>query len=68
MLLELIKYAGSGIIPFLVTISILATIGWFVTDFCKIRIILNLDKKDGTGYTKSVTFENRVREEKKKNE
>ena len=46
MLLELIKYAGSGIIPFLSTISIIAIPCWAITDLIQIRI--TIDKKDRT--------------------
>ena len=38
MLLEIIKYASSGIIPFLVTVSILSLICWAVANFSIVKI------------------------------
>ena len=38
MLMELIRYASSGIIPFLVTVSILSLICWAIANFSVIKI------------------------------
>ena len=45
MLLELIKYAGSGWIPFLSTMAILSLLGTVIVNTISIRINIGKDNK-----------------------
>ena len=46
MLLEIIKYASSGIIPFLVTISVLTIIAYAIAEFSIVKIEKNDNRND----------------------
>ena len=46
MLLEIIKYASSGIIPFLVTISVLTIIAYAIAGFSIVKIEKNDNRND----------------------